>query len=167
MERCIILNGDYTYLNTISWRRGLTLLMKGKAETLKYGKKVIHCSDGTCIKIPLVMKLIKVIRMIYKSRVPYSKKNIMFRDNHTCCYCGSYENLTIDHVIPISKGGKTSFENCVTACFDCNNKKNNRTPTEAHMFLRKTPYTPTISEFFNIKMRILGIDKFLKDLGVY
>ena len=127
MNRCIVLNGDYTYLNTISWRRALSLLMKGKAETLKYADKVIHCSDGSCIKLPLVMRLIKVIRMIYRNKVPYSKRNIMFRDDHTCVYCGTNDQLTVDHVVPVSRGGKTSFENCVTACFTCNNKKNNRT----------------------------------------
>jgi 5-methylcytosine-specific restriction endonuclease McrA len=105
--------------------------------------------------------------MIYKNRVPYSKRNIMIRDKNMCCYCGSNRNLTIDHVIPLSRGGKTSFDNCVTACFRCNNKKNNRTPSEANMFLRKKPHTPTISEFFMIKMKNLGVDKYLKELGVY
>jgi len=167
MNRCIVLNGDYSFLNTISWRRAICLLMKGKAETLKYADKVIRCVDGSEIKLPLVLRLIKVIRMIYKNRVPYTKKNIMIRDNHACCYCGAYENLTIDHIIPESRGGKTTFENCVTACFSCNNKKNNRTPREANMFLNKKPHAPTISEFFMIKMKNLGLDNFLKELGVY
>lgn len=167
MNRCIVLNGDYSFLNTISWRRALCLLMKGKAEALKYGDHVVRCADGSEIKIPLVMRLIKVIRMIYKNRVPYTKRNIMVRDNHQCCYCGSGDHLTIDHVIPESRGGKTNFENCVTACFPCNNKKNNRTPREANMFLRKKPHAPTISEFFMLKMKNLGLDKFLKELGVY
>jgi len=167
MNRCIVLNGDYSFLNTISWRRALCLLMKGKAEALKYADRVVHCADGSEIKIPLVMRLIKVIRLIYKNRVPYTKRNIMVRDNHICCYCGGTEHLTIDHVIPESRGGKTSFENCVTACFPCNNKKNNRTPREANMFLNKKPHAPTISEFFMLKMKNLGLDKFLKELGVY
>ena len=167
MNRCIVLNGDYTYLNTITWRRALALIMKGKAETLKYADKNIYCADGSCVKLPLVLRLIKVIRMIYRNKVPYSKKNVMFRDDHTCTYCGTNDQLTVDHVIPVSRGGKTSFENCVTACFTCNNKKNNRTPSEANMFMRKKPYTPTISEFFMIKMKSLGVDTFLKELGVY
>lgn len=167
MNRCIVLNGDYTFLNTISWRRALCLIMKGKAEALKYGDKVVRCADGSEVPIPLVMRLIKVIRMIYKNRVPYTKRNIMVRDNYECCYCGSRDHLTVDHVIPESRGGKTSFENCVAACFPCNNKKNNRTPREANMFLKKKPHAPTISEFFMLKMKNLGLDKFLKELGVY
>ena len=104
---------------------------------------------------------------IYKNRVPYTKKNIIIRDDYECCYCGSHKNLTIDHVIPESRGGKTNFENCVAACFPCNNKKNNRTPREANMFMKKKPHAPTISEFFMLKMKNLGLDKYLKELGVY
>lgn len=167
MNRCIVLNGDFTFLNTITWKRAVCLLIKGKAEALKYSDKSIKCSDGSEMKIPLVMRLIKVIRMIYKNRVPYTKKNIMIRDNHTCAYCGSQEQLTIDHIIPIYQGGKSTFENCVTACFPCNNLKNNRTPSQAKMYLQKKPYAPTISEFFIMKMKTLGLEAFLKELGLY
>ena len=167
MSRCIVLNGDFTFLNTVSWRRAIRLVMTGKTEVLKYTDRVLHCSDGKEIPIPLVVRLIKVIRMIYKNRVPYSKRNVMVRDEYTCAYCGATQNLTIDHIIPSSRGGKTTFENCVTACQPCNNKKGNRTPSESHMFLRKQPHPPTISEFFRIKMKQLGVDDFLKELGVY
>jgi 5-methylcytosine-specific restriction endonuclease McrA len=167
MNRCIVLNGDYTFLNTVNWRRAVTLIMSGKAEALKYTDKILHCVDGSCIRIPSVMKLLKVIRMIYKNRVPYSKKNVMFRDGFACVYCGAQSGLTIDHVIPQSRGGKNSFENCVTSCFDCNNKKGNRTPNEANMYMKRRPYAPTISEFFRLKMKQMGLDKFLKELGVF
>jgi len=167
MNRCIVLNGDYTFLNTVSWRRGIRLFLTGKSEVLKYADKTIRCADGSEFPIPLVVRLIKVIRMIYRNRVPYSKRNIMVRDGHKCVYCGATDKLTIDHMVPVSRGGKTNFENCVTACQPCNNKKNNRTPTEAKMFLRKQPYCPTISEFFKIKMKSLGVDDFLREIGVY
>jgi 5-methylcytosine-specific restriction endonuclease McrA len=75
--------------------------------------------------------------------------------------------LTIDHVIPQSRGGKNSFENCVTSCFDCNNKKGNRTPNEANMYMKRRPYSPTISEFLRLKVKQMGLDKFLKELGVF
>ena len=100
-------------------------------------------------------------------KVPFSKRNMLTRDYFKCVYCGSKKQLTIDHVIPTSKGGKTTFENCVTACIDCNNKKKNRTPSEANMFLARRPTHPTISEFLRIKMELLGLDKFLKEVGVY
>lgn len=167
MTRTIVLNGDYTFLNMVSWRRGLILVLKGKSEVLKYTDQVLHCSDGSEIPIPLVIRLIKVIRMIYKNRVPYSKRNILVRDNYRCAYCGSTHELTIDHMIPTSRGGKSTFENCVTSCRSCNNRKNDKTPNEAKMFLKIKPYAPTISEFFRIKMKSLGVDKFLKELGVF
>jgi len=167
MNRCIVLNGDFTFLNTVSWRRGLRLWLTGKSEVLKYADKVVRCANGSELQIPLVVRLIKVIRMIYRNRVPYSKRNIMVRDGHKCMYCGTDKNLTIDHMLPSSRGGKTTFENCVTACQPCNNKKGNKTPSECKMFPMKRPHCPTISEFFRIKMKSLGVDACLKEWGVY
>jgi len=105
--------------------------------------------------------------MIYKAHVPYTKKNVIVRDNFKCVYCGSDDNLTVDHILPVSRGGKTCFENCVASCQKCNNKKNNKTPSEAKMFMSKRPHSPTISEFFVMKMKNLGVDEFLRELGVY
>lgn len=170
MERCIILNGDYSYLNVVSWKRAICLMIKGKAEVLKYSdKSVIRNVEGEeVMRVPLVMRLIKIIRMIYKNKVPYSKRNIFIRDNFRCVYCGARnERLTVDHVIPQGQGGKSSFDNCVAACKPCNHKKGNRTPTEAKMFMRKRPYSPTIYEFIRLKMKHYKIDDFLKELGVY
>ena len=167
MERCIVLNGDYTFLNTINWKRAVCLVIKGKSEVVKYSDRVLRNVSGVVMRMPLVIRLIKVIRNIYRSHVPFSKRNVMVRDRYRCVYCGTNEKLTIDHVIPASRGGKSNFENCVTACKPCNNKKDRRTPSEAKMYLKKQPYAPTISEFFRIKMKQLGMDKFLKELGVY
>ncbi len=167
MNRTIVLNGDYSFLNTVDWKRAICLVLKGKTEVLKYTDKIIRCIDGSEIQIPLVMKLIKVIRMIYRNKVPFTKKNVFVRDKFRCQYCGSKNQLTIDHIIPVSKGGKSNFENCVAACKPCNNKKRNRIPSEAHMYLNRNPSAPTISEFFRIKMKQLGMDKYLKEVGVY
>lgn len=165
--RCIVLNGDYTYLNTVSWKRAVCLVMKGKTEVIKYTNKICKCVGGIEIKIPLIIKLIKVIRMIYKNKVPFSKRNVMVRDRNQCCYCGTNKDLTIDHIIPKAKGGKSSFENCTTACKPCNNKKGSRTPSEAHMYLTRKAYAPTISEFLRLKMKQLGADRYLKEMGVF
>ncbi len=167
MERVIVLNGDYTFLNTINWKRAVCLVVTGKSEVIKYSDRVLRTVNGEFMKLPLVIKLIKIIRSIYKSHVPFTKKNVMVRDRHLCVYCKSSKELTIDHVIPASRGGKTNFENCVTACKPCNNKKDSRTPREAKMFLKRQPYAPTISEFFRIKMAQMGLNKLLKELGVY
>jgi 5-methylcytosine-specific restriction endonuclease McrA len=166
MDRCIVLNSDYSFLNIISWKRAVCMMLKQKAEVLKYSEKIISASK-TPIKIPLVLKLIKMVRWIYRNRVPFSKKNVMSRDGFKCVYCESNENLTIDHVIPISKGGKSSFENCVTCCKICNFKKNDKTPSEAKMYMKKKPYAPTISEFMKIKLKSLKLEDYLVELGIY
>lgn len=164
---CVILNGDYSYLNTVSWQKAMKLLYKGKASVLKYTDVVVRTAEKVVMKVPAVMKLIKIVRTIYRTRVPFSKKNIMIRDGFKCQYCGSNRNLTIDHVIPVSRGGKTSFENCVSACQDCNSKKGNKLPSEAHVYLKKKPFAPTISEFTRIKAEKAGIFELLQELGVY
>ena len=166
ITRVVVLNGDYSFLNTIGLKRAISLYVSKKVEVLKYSEKTLKTAGGMIIKIPLVMRLIKIIRMIYKNKVPYSKKNIFLRDEFKCCYCGSPKELTIDHVIPKARGGKSSFENCVSACRPCNNLKGKRTPTEAKIYLRKQPISPTISEFFRIKMKQLGIDVYLKEIGI-
>jgi len=88
------------------------------------------------------------VRLSVFVRVPYkkiilSRKNILRRDNHRCLYCGSTVNLTVDHVIPKSRGGEETWENLVTACIKCNNKKGNRDPEEAKMQLHATPKRPS------------------------
>ena len=169
MENVILLNSDYSFLNTINWKRAMRLIAKGKVETLKVTNMIIESAEKTWrIAIPKVLRLIKLVRSIYKTKVPFSKKNVIYRDGMICQYCGKTpKKLTIDHVIPKSKGGKSTFENCVAACKPCNNNKNDRTPKEAGMYLLKKPFQPTIMEFILLKMRSLGIDKVLKDLGVY
>lgn len=166
--RTIILNGDYSYLNSVSWQKAIRLLVKGKASVIKYTEISIRTAENAVMKIPAVMKLMKIIRTIYRTRVPFSKKNIMIRDSFTCQYCNTIkEKLTIDHIIPVSKGGKSSFENCVAACKNCNSKKGSKLPSEARMYLKKKPTSPTISEFTRIRATKAGIFDLLKDLGVY
>jgi len=167
MTNCILLNGDYTYLSTISWKKALKLIVKHKAEVLKYSSQVVRSAEKVIMKIPAVLKLLKIIRIIYKSHVPFSKKNVMIRDNYTCQYCGSKKELTIDHVIPVSRGGKSNFENCVTACKSCNTKKGGRLPSEANMYLKKKPITPTIAEFTRAKAFKSGVYRLLEEFGIY
>jgi len=170
VERCVVLNGDYSYLNVVSWKRAVCLMIKGKAEVLKWSdQEVRNCEGKVITKIPLVLRLIKIIRMIYKNKVPYSKRNIFVRDNFTCVYCGTKAKvkLTIDHVVPKSRGGKSDFDNCVASCRPCNLKKGSKTPNEAKMYMKTRPYSPTIYEFIRLKMKHYKIDEFLKELGVY
>lgn len=166
MQRVILLNSDYSFLNTINWKVAIRMLVKGKVEIVKATDKILRNAEGTWeIIIPRILRLVKLVREIYKTRVPFSKKNVLNRDRFLCQYCGKKDyKLTIDHIIPKSKGGKTTFDNCVASCKPCNNFKNNRTPRGAGMILKRQPFQPTIMEFINIKMKLLGVDKILEEL---
>ncbi len=164
---CILLNGDYSYLCQIDWKRAICLVISEKAKVLKYSDRMIH-GVGKAFRVPAVMVLIKIVRSVYRNRVPFNKKNVLVRDQYTCVYCGRRQKpLTIDHVIPVSRGGKTDFENCVTSCVTCNNKKGARTPSEAEMHLKRRPVQPTISEFIRIRLKQSGAYHYLQELGLF
>ena len=91
---------------------------------------------------------------IHKTTVKFSSRGVYRRDDYTCQYCNvrkKTEDLSIDHVIPRSRNGKTSWENCVTACFRCNNKKSDRTPQEAGLKLAKRPVRPSWNPVFHVR----------------
>ncbi|MBW2604181.1 MAG: HNH endonuclease [Deltaproteobacteria bacterium] len=168
MAQCVILNADYTFLNMVNWKRAMCLIAKGKVQVLRHSEKIVRTAEGIAIKIPSVMRLMKLIRTLFINRVTFNKKNILIRDGFKCAYCGIQQRkLTIDHIIPKSKGGGTTFENCVSSCKSCNNKKGGRTPSEARMYLKVKVYQPTIAEFLRLKVRKLGINEVLKDFGIY
>lgn len=162
MEKTIVLNSDYTFINTISWQRAVTLVNAGKVEVLKYSDRVARSFKKT-IQIPLVIKLMKFIRSVFKKAVPFSKANILARDEFTCRFCGKYGD-TIDHLVPKSKGGKSTWMNCVCACAKCNRTKGSKSLTEARMTLLKRPWEPTIAEFIQLKLKKAGLDQLLAEL---
>lgn len=168
MTQCVLLNADYTFLNLVHWKRAVCLMAKGKVEIVKDSPRIIRSCSGVELKVPAVMRLIKLIRTIYRSSVTFTKKNVLIRDRFKCAYCGaSREKLSIDHIIPKSRGGKMTFENCVAACKPCNLKKGGRTPNEARMYLKVRPYQPTISEFLRLKFENLGIHDILRELEIF
>jgi len=161
----IILNSDYTYLNMVSWQKAFKIMVKGKATVVKYSNEVIKIAENLTMKIPAVMRLMKIVRVIYKNRVPFSKRNVMVRDGFKCAYCGTEGvRFTIDHVKPKSKGGKSTFENCVTSCKPYKLKKGNKLCSEIKMYPKVNLTSPTISEFLMLKMKSLGIDKVIAEL---
>ena len=164
---CVLLNGDYSYLCQVDWKKALCLVYSEKAKVLKYSDHLIQ-GVGRVFRVPAVMLLIKVVRGIYRNRVPFTKKNVLIRDQYTCVYCHRRQTgLTIDHVIPVSRGGRNDFDNCVACCKSCNTKKGARTPHEAGMHLRKRPYQPTIAEFIRIRLKQTGAYRLLEELGLY
>jgi len=161
----IVLNSNYTFLNIVNWKQAVKLMVKGKAEALEFTTRVLRNAERTIrIVIPKILRLVKMIRTLYKAKVPYSKRNVFIRDKFVCAYCGTHTpKPTLDHVIPRSKGGKTTWENAVTACKPCNSKKQDRAPREAGMFMIYQPYQPTVMEFLQIRMKSLGVQDILDE----
>jgi len=161
----VLLNADYSFLHVVDWKKAVTLITKGKVEILKLGTRIVRNFEGTKeIIVPLIMRLIKLVRTLYKAKVPYSKRNVFIRDEFKCCYCGCEPGkLTIEHIVPRDQGGKSTWENTVAACLPCNNKKENRTPSQAGMYLMRRPFAPTINEFLQLRMRKWGVKSILKE----
>ena len=145
MDRVLVLNSDYTPLNVTTIRRGFILVIKGKAEVLREDTQKIVTTVGEFIR-PLVIRLLNYVRFS-SSPLKLNRKRLYRRDDGQCVYCGNKKGLTIDHVLPKSRGGKNTWTNLVTCCSPCNIKKGNRTPEEAGMKLRKKPYEPSIFSF--------------------
>jgi len=144
MEQVLLLNITYEPLRIINWRKAVTLLCLGKVEVIEEYGRDIHSVSFT-IKLPSVVRLLNLVKKP-KSPVKFSRQNIYLRDKHRCQYCGLQhptEELTYDHVVPKSRGGKTEWENIVTCCVGCNRQKGGRTPTEARMNLVRKPARPT------------------------
>lgn len=165
----VVLNADYTFLSVTSWKNAVCLLIEGKAETLKETKKIVRNHDRTVeVTVPLFIRVIKYVRKIFKQKVPYSARNVFVRDNQECQYCGLHieetKDCTIDHVIPKAQGGKSRWDNCVTACKPCNHRKADRTPSQAKMFLKRKVTRPTINEYIQYFSKKYKVEELLKEL---
>ena len=143
----LVLNQDYQPLSICSIQRSMKLLFLEKAELLHDDPHRKLRTPRSTFQFPSVIRLRSYIRVPY-TKVVLSRRNIMRRDNFTCQYCGRRSYLTVDHVLPKSRGGKDNWENLTTACEKCNVKKGDRTPEEAAMPLRKKPYRPIPITFF-------------------
>jgi len=165
---CVVLNADFTYLNTVNWRRAVKLVLAEKVRVVQESGLTIRYGEQRTLQVPSVVALLKLIRMVYRGRVPFGKRNVIVRDNGRCAYCGrKSKSLTIDHIIPRSRGGQTNFENCVASCVECNSQKGARTPSEAGMSLLIRPVQPTIAEFLRKRLASSGVLDYLKELGIY
>ena len=140
----LVLNATYEPLSVISVPRALHLLLAKKAELVENSDRTIHSATVT-MPVPTVIRLHYYVKIPHNLPLPLSRRALLMRDDYTCQYCGTQpgkEHLTMDHILPRSRGGKTEWENMATACAPCNRKKGNRTPEEAHMKLRKPPTRP-------------------------
>ena len=136
--KVLVLNASYEPLNICHWKRAVVLIFKGKAEQVEHNGKVIYPN----FRFPSVIRLRKYVKIPYKE-IPLTRRNLMYRDHFSCQYCGvKTTDLTVDHVIPRSKGGTDTWDNVVASCQRCNVKKGNRTSKESGMHTLKTPRAP-------------------------
>jgi 5-methylcytosine-specific restriction endonuclease McrA len=170
----LVLNRYYVALRVVSVRRALTLLYRECAEVIVLENEQYQYSSydfaawcelsqfqseekqpgeeyiqavGFELQVPRIVRLTRYDR-ISRAGVRFNRKNLFARDNYRCQYCGQTKPtnmLSIDHVIPRSLGGRTSWENVVCSCLRCNSRKGGRTPQQAHMTLLSTPSRPKIN----------------------
>jgi len=140
----LVLNATYEPLNVVSVRRAIVLLLKDKAELVEAAEAKLHAERAT-FDYPLVIRLVTYIKVPRQLSLPLTRRTVMARDQYSCQYCGTQpgkNHLTVDHVVPRSKGGLSVWENVVTACASCNQRKGNRLPSDANMTLRSKPTRP-------------------------
>ncbi len=142
MQQVLVLNASYEPLNVCSVRRAHVLVYKGKAEVLEQLSQPLRSASDT-YPWPHVIRLVAYVRVPRGVQRKISRRALFARDGWRCVYCGaSSGRLTLDHVVPRSRGGDSVWENVVTSCAPCNLRKGDRLPHEAAMELRKRPRAP-------------------------
>jgi 5-methylcytosine-specific restriction endonuclease McrA len=149
VHQVLVLNASYEPLNVCSVRRAHVLVFKGKAVVIEELNQPLR-SASTTFQWPHVIRLVHFVRVPRAVKRKISRKALFARDGHRCVYCGSTGRLTLDHVLPRSRGGDSIWENVVTSCAPCNLRKGNRTPEEVEMRLLVTPRVPTPALFVTL-----------------
>lgn len=142
MQQVLVLNASFEPLNVCTVRRAHVLVYKGKAEVLEELNQPLHSASDT-FPWPHVIRLLVYVRVPRAVKRKISRRALFARDGHRCVYCGSTGRLTLDHVVPRSRGGTSVWENVVTSCAPCNHRKGDRLLEETSMTLRHAPRPPT------------------------
>ncbi len=146
----LVLNATYEPINVCTVRRAVVLLLKEKAEVIERAEFELHSATTTMAR-PVVIRLVSYVRIPRDThRRKITRRAVFARDDWTCQYCGSRSNLTVDHVIPRSKGGPSSWENIVASCAPCNLRKGDQLPHRVGMQLRRPPKTPSPTVFIHV-----------------
>jgi 5-methylcytosine-specific restriction endonuclease McrA len=152
----LVLNATFEPINVTAVRRALVLVLKGVAQAEETTHTHVH-STSRSVAVPSVIRLLSYRHIPQQSRA-LSRKNILLRDRNTCQFCGNSfpaAELTLDHVMPRSRGGRSSWENLVACCYSCNNSKGDRTPEEAGLKLQRRPRPFTLHTSRQL-MRLIG-----------
>jgi 5-methylcytosine-specific restriction endonuclease McrA len=142
LQQVLVLNASYEPLNVCSVRRAHVLVWKGKAEVIERLDRPLNSATSSFVW-PHVIRLVAYVRVPRAVKRRISRRALFARDGFRCVYCGSSSNrLTLDHVVPRSRGGESVWENVVTACSPCNLRKGDRLLEEASMSLSRSPKPP-------------------------
>ena len=146
----LVLNATYEPINVCTVRRATVLLLKSKAEVIEIGTRDLHWATGSLPR-PVVIRLVTYVRIprdTHKRKI--TRRAVFARDGWQCQYCGARTSLTVDHVIPRSKGGGSSWDNIVASCAPCNRRKADRLPHQINMHPRVKPRTPNAHIFIQL-----------------
>jgi 5-methylcytosine-specific restriction endonuclease McrA len=149
--RVLVLNASYEPINVCTVRRAAVLILKNRAEMIERGDWALR-SESFTLDRPVVIRLLAYVRIPRDAhRRKITRRAVFARDRWTCQYCGHERgNLTVDHVIPRSKGGPSTWENIVTCCAPCNRRKGDRLPAQARMVPVKLPRAPNPAIFIHV-----------------
>lgn len=150
-SRVLVLNATYEPINVCTVRRAAVLILKQKAELLEHGGAKLRAEKLSMPK-PEVIRLVTYIKVPrHARRRKITRRAVFARDSWTCQYCGQRQaTLTVDHVIPRSRGGESVWENIVTSCATCNRRKGNHLPREVQMHPRRQPRPPGPTVFIQV-----------------
>jgi len=150
MQQVLVLNASYEPLNVTTVRRAHVLVFKGKAEVIEELEQPLRSATDTYPR-PHVIRLVQYVRVPRTLQRKISRRALFARDGWRCVYCGtSGGRLTLDHVVPRSRGGESVWENVVTSCAPCNMRKGNRLPEEVSMTLHSKPRPPAPVLFIHL-----------------
>lgn len=141
-RRVLLLNSTFEPLTALPLRRAVVMVICDKADVVHDDPlgPTLHSATRS-VPVPSVIRLRNHVRVPYRARIPLTRAALMHRDQHSCAYCGGKAD-TVDHVVPRSRGGEHSWENCVAACSACNHRKADRLLTEIGWTLRLVPASP-------------------------
>ena len=148
--RVLVLNASFEPINVCTVRRATVLLLKSKAEVVEVGTQDLHWATGSLPR-PVVIRLVTYVRVPRDThRRKITRRAVFARDGWACQYCGARSNLTVDHVVPRSKGGVSTWDNIVASCAPCNRRKGDALLRQVGMSLRRKPRRPHAHVFIHV-----------------
>lgn len=153
-KKVLLLSSSYEPIAFCDMKKAITLVFLEKADEVELREDGWVKGVSKNYACPSIIRL-KASNKHAKPKIQLNRKNVLKRDNFKCMYCGSTNGLTIDHIVPKSKGGKTTWENLVTACNPCNNKKDNKYLHEVGFNLRTTPKMPNRIVFLHRELKTI------------